>query len=87
MKIEEKDDDLERALHKARRVKQKEDVISDLLAKTEIKPEPDDNADNCAIILNSTAEFCRTLGNSQQTIEKKTIYNIFVWFRRHSNLR
>lgn len=62
IKIEEKDDELERALHKARKVKQKEDVISDLLANTEIKTETDENGDGGAIILNATAEFCRTLG-------------------------
>lgn len=62
LKVEEKDDELERALHKARKVKQKEDVISDLLANTEIKSELDESADGGAIVLNATAEFCRTLG-------------------------
>lgn len=53
---------MERALHKARKAKQKENVISDLIANTEIKTETDENGDAGAIILNATAEFCRTLG-------------------------
>lgn len=64
LKIEENDDDLEKALHKARKVKQKESVVADLINSTEIKPEPEEeNGDNGAIVLNATAEFCRSLGN------------------------
>lgn len=63
LKIEDdKDDLLEKALHKARKIKQKENIIADIL-KTEIKEEPaEEQADSGNIILNSTAEFCRTLG-------------------------
>lgn len=64
VKVEEKDDELERALHKARKAKQKENVMADMIGKTEVKDEPaEDNMENSAIILNSTAEFCRTLGD------------------------
>lgn len=63
VKIEEKDDELERALHKARKAKQKEAALSDFLASVPIKPEPEDNLDGGSIVLNSTAEFCRTLGD------------------------
>ncbi|CAH0554749.1 unnamed protein product [Brassicogethes aeneus] len=63
IKIEDdKDDILEKALHKARRIKQKENVIADIIKKTEIKEDPDDK-DSGNIILNATAEFCRTLGD------------------------
>lgn len=63
LKLEdEKDDLLEKALHKARRIKQRENIIADII-KTEIKPEPqEENVDGGNIVLNSTAEFCRTLG-------------------------
>lgn len=63
LKLEDdKDDLLEKALHKARKIKQKENIIADIL-KTEIKEEPaEEQADSGNIILNSTAEFCRTLG-------------------------
>lgn len=62
IKLEENDDDLEKALHKARKIKQKDNVIADLI-KTEIKPEPEEeNVDGAAIVLNATAEFCRSLG-------------------------
>ncbi|KAL1494761.1 hypothetical protein ABEB36_010307 [Hypothenemus hampei] len=61
---DEKDDLLEKALHKARRIKQKADIISEIL-KTEVKEvQPDEsNVDGGNIVLNSTAEFCRTLGD------------------------
>lgn len=63
MKLEENDDDLEKALHKARKVKQKSNVIADLIGSTPVKPEPEEeNGDNGAIVLNATAEFCRSLG-------------------------
>lgn len=57
---DEKDDMLEKALHKARKIKQKENLITDII-KTEIK-EPSEHLDSGNIILNATAEFCRTLG-------------------------
>lgn len=90
MTLEEDDDDLEQMLSKARRLKQKEALISKSLPanETQLKDDdayPDDNevavasssrlllasADNDIematvdnhIILNATAEFCRTLGD------------------------
>lgn len=65
IKIEdEKDEELERALHKARKLKQKEKTVNQLLLNVnEMKSEPaEENADLGSIVLNSTAEFCRTLG-------------------------
>ncbi|XP_018575453.1 U4/U6.U5 tri-snRNP-associated protein 1 [Anoplophora glabripennis] len=63
LKIEEKDDLLEKALHKARRIKQKENIVADII-KSEIKTEvEEENIDSGNIILNATAEFCRTLGD------------------------
>ncbi|XP_048522458.1 U4/U6.U5 tri-snRNP-associated protein 1 isoform X2 [Dendroctonus ponderosae] len=60
---DDKDDMLEKALHKARRIKQRDNVIADIL-KNEVKEEnQDENGDGGNIILNSTAEFCRTLGD------------------------
>ncbi|XP_030761590.1 U4/U6.U5 tri-snRNP-associated protein 1 [Sitophilus oryzae] len=60
---DDKDDLLELALHKARKIKQKENLIADII-KLEVKEEPhDDNAESGYITLNSTAEFCRTLGD------------------------
>ncbi|XP_066145884.1 U4/U6.U5 tri-snRNP-associated protein 1 [Euwallacea fornicatus] len=59
---DEKDDLLERALHKARRIKQKENMIADIL-KTEVKEEAQEDPDSGNIVLNATAEFCRTLGD------------------------
>lgn len=79
--MEEEDDDLAQILAKARRLKQKEALISKKLtaSETEIKSEPtgngDDDRSNAAgadatatpndshIVLNATAEFCRTLGD------------------------
>ncbi|XP_050500074.1 U4/U6.U5 tri-snRNP-associated protein 1 isoform X2 [Diabrotica virgifera virgifera] len=64
IKIEDdKDDILEKALHKARKIKQKENIVADII-KTEIKAEQEEeNLDGSNIILNATAEFCRTLGD------------------------
>ncbi|XP_074029658.1 U4/U6.U5 tri-snRNP-associated protein 1 [Leptinotarsa decemlineata] len=64
IKLEEENDSLlERALHNMRRKKQKEDVIADII-KTEVKTEPEEeNVDGGTIVLNATAEFCRTLGD------------------------
>ncbi|CAG9863570.1 unnamed protein product [Phyllotreta striolata] len=63
VKIEdEKDDLLERALHKARKIRQKENVLADIV-KMEVKEEAEEDADGANIVLNSTAEFCRTLGD------------------------
>lgn len=58
---DEKDDLLEKALHKARKIKQKENVVAEIV-KTELKDEPEDQLDGGNIVLNATAEFCRTLG-------------------------
>lgn len=74
LKIEEQDEDLERVLSKARKLKQKENIIKKSLPdieaiKPEIKTEPEDDAmdsegnRDAHIILNATAEFCRTLGD------------------------
>lgn len=79
LKVEEQDDDLERILSKARKLKQKENIIKKSLPhieaiKPEIKSDTDDNDNDNAmdvdgnradahIILNATAEFCRTLGD------------------------
>lgn len=66
LKLEEKDDALERALHKARKLKQRAQVANDLINSvvSNLKPEePEENLDSTnSIVLNSTAEFCRTLG-------------------------
>ncbi|KAG5888097.1 hypothetical protein JTB14_021897 [Gonioctena quinquepunctata] len=60
---DDKDDLLERALHKARKIKQKENIIADII-KLEVKTEPEEeNVDGGNIVLNATAEFCRTLGD------------------------
>lgn len=67
----EADDDLEQTLAKARRLKQKEAIIQkpppvEELVKSEIKEEDDDEEREqwgANIILNETAEFCRTLGD------------------------
>uniref|UniRef100_A0A182P4M4 U4/U6.U5 tri-snRNP-associated protein 1 n=1 Tax=Anopheles epiroticus TaxID=199890 RepID=A0A182P4M4_9DIPT len=69
----EDDEDLQAALQKARRLKQKEAIISKALPidperiKREIKEEPDSGGEGVdhhgAMLLNSTAEFCRTLGD------------------------
>ncbi|XP_061518064.1 U4/U6.U5 tri-snRNP-associated protein 1 isoform X2 [Anopheles gambiae] len=69
----EDDEDLQAALQKARRLKQKEAIISKALPidperiKSEIKEEPDSGGEQAdhhgAMLLNSTAEFCRTLGD------------------------
>lgn len=65
---DDKDDILEKALHKARRIKQRDNVIADILKK-EVKEEAqDENGDGGNIILNSTAEFCRTLGNYRKAV-------------------
>lgn len=77
IKIEDDNEDLELVLAKARRLKQKEAIINkalsmdDVLVKNEIKSEvasdgediDNDYTDNNNIILNATAEFCRTLGD------------------------
>ena len=74
VKVEEQDEDLERVLSKARKLKQKESIIKKSLPdvesiKAEVKTEKDDNAmdtennRDAHIILNATAEFCRTLGD------------------------
>ncbi|XP_075154055.1 U4/U6.U5 tri-snRNP-associated protein 1 [Haematobia irritans] len=73
IKIEEEDDDLGRILSKARKLKQKENLIQKSLPvdiKVEVKTENeeenamdvDGNRDS-NIVLNATAEFCRTLGD------------------------
>lgn len=67
MKLEEDDDDFQAALHKARKLKQKEKVATDIIAavnniKSELQEEQA-GVDSSNIILNATAEFCRTLGD------------------------
>ncbi|XP_017476070.1 PREDICTED: U4/U6.U5 tri-snRNP-associated protein 1 [Rhagoletis zephyria] len=77
VKAEEEDEDLERILSKARKLRQKENIIKKPFPidvnsiKHEIKAEPIDGADGEGgirgadgnIVLNATAEFCRTLGD------------------------
>ncbi|KAH8260846.1 hypothetical protein KR038_007789 [Drosophila bunnanda] len=78
IKIEGEDDDLERVLSKARKLKQKENIIKKPMAidiesiQRDIKPEPVEEASSSGvvftgadgnIVLNATAEFCRTLGD------------------------
>lgn len=75
VKVEdETEDDLERVLSKARKLKQKESIIKKSIPidvtqiKTEIKAEADSDEEmtdtkDGNIILNATAEFCRTLGD------------------------
>lgn len=77
IKVEVEDDDLERVLAKARKLKQKENIIKKPLPvdfesiQREIKPEHvEDTASGVVltgvdgnIVLNATAEFCRTLGD------------------------
>lgn len=62
---DDKDDILEKALHKTRKIRQKENIITEILKSTDIKAEnPDEEYENnAAITLNATAEFCRTLGD------------------------
>uniref|UniRef100_A0A182NT84 U4/U6.U5 tri-snRNP-associated protein 1 n=1 Tax=Anopheles dirus TaxID=7168 RepID=A0A182NT84_9DIPT len=69
----EDDEDLQAALQKARRLRQKEAIISKALPidperiKSEVKEEPDSGGEQAdhhgAMLLNATAEFCRTLGD------------------------
>lgn len=71
----EEDDDLQKVLSKARKLKQKESLIKKTLPiditqlKPEIKEEPKDEDEQANslkeahITLNATAEFCRTLGD------------------------
>uniref|UniRef100_A0A182IJG7 U4/U6.U5 tri-snRNP-associated protein 1 n=1 Tax=Anopheles atroparvus TaxID=41427 RepID=A0A182IJG7_ANOAO len=68
----EDDEDLQAVLQKARRLKQREAIISKALpidperVKSEVKEEPDSGGEqdhHGAMLLNSTAEFCRTLGD------------------------
>lgn len=76
MKVEVEDDDLEHVLAKARRMKQKENIIRREIhlepVKPEVKEEPEVSdeessayreRENLFITLNQTAEFCRTLGD------------------------
>ncbi|TDG44770.1 hypothetical protein AWZ03_008826 [Drosophila navojoa] len=79
IKLEHEDDDLERVLSKARKLKQKENIIKkplplDVASLTHnVKPEPVDETSasgeiilgsaDSNIVLNATAEFCRTLGD------------------------
>ncbi|KAL3873610.1 hypothetical protein ACJMK2_036706 [Sinanodonta woodiana] len=65
---EEIEDELQSALHKARKMKQKKDmpapekVIEKMLLKQEEKDMSQDLGKGASIVLNSTAEFCRALG-------------------------
>ncbi|XP_055917585.1 U4/U6.U5 tri-snRNP-associated protein 1 isoform X2 [Eupeodes corollae] len=72
----EEEDDLQRVLSKARKLKQKESLIKKTLPldvtelKAEVKEEPEDDDEQANglrgeghITLNATAEFCRTLGD------------------------
>lgn len=71
IKSELEDDDLERVLSKARRLKQKEAIIKKSIPAIEIKEEVKEEIEDGEgfdfmdnkIVLNETAEFCRTLGD------------------------
>lgn len=66
LKVEPDDTTLELALRKARRIKQRENLTTLLPVTSLIKDEPKEEPsahDSGNIILNSTAEFCRTLGD------------------------
>ncbi|XP_022918129.1 U4/U6.U5 tri-snRNP-associated protein 1 [Onthophagus taurus] len=65
LKYEEKDDAFNRAIKKTRLMKDKEKLIDVISALKAIKDEPIESSqiDTGHIILNSTAEFCRTLGD------------------------
>lgn len=75
IKVEEEDNELEKILSKARRLKQKESLITKSLTSAEeanqtvkMETESDDENGETAskdnnICLNATAEFCRTLGD------------------------
>lgn len=74
IKVEEEDNELEKILSKARRIKQKESLITKALPPVEanqsvkMETESDDENGEAAfkdnnICLNATAEFCRTLGD------------------------
>lgn len=61
---DEVDNSLERALQKSRRLKQKRHISSKLPVVDAIKPEPaEESMELGNIVLNATAEFCRTLGD------------------------
>lgn len=69
-KEELEDDDLEKVLSKARRLKQKESIIKKSVPVIEIKQEVKEEEESEGfdfmenkIVLNETAEFCRTLGD------------------------
>ncbi|EFA10481.1 U4/U6.U5 tri-snRNP-associated protein 1 [Tribolium castaneum] len=59
---DEKDDLLEKALHKTRKIKQKENLVAEIVKSTPVKSESEENLEG-SIVLNATAEFCRTLGD------------------------
>ncbi|XP_055712849.1 U4/U6.U5 tri-snRNP-associated protein 1 [Phlebotomus papatasi] len=73
VKIEPEDDELEKMLAKARRLKQKESLITKPIDASQLKremkneeaasDEEDDHIESNQITLNATAEFCRTLGD------------------------
>lgn len=75
VKLEDDEEDLERVLSKARKLKQKESIIQKPLSfdvetiKQEVKIDSQDSDEENAtraegnIVLNATAEFCRTLGD------------------------
>lgn len=72
VKIEPEDDELEKMLAKARRLKQKESLITKPIDASQLKreikneaasEEEDDHIESNQITLNATAEFCRTLGD------------------------
>ncbi|KAK5645554.1 hypothetical protein RI129_006854 [Pyrocoelia pectoralis] len=61
---DEVDDVLERALQKSRRLKQKQIINNTLSVADLVKAEPkEESVELGNIVLNSTAEFCRTLGD------------------------
>lgn len=73
---DDKNDILEKALHKARKIKQKENLITEII-KSEVKEEPEEQLDSGNIVLNATAEFCRTLGKID---ERKILLFLVIYF-------
>lgn len=59
---DDKDEILEKALHKTRKMKQKENLVAEIIKSTPVKSESEENLEG-SIVLNATAEFCRTLGD------------------------
>lgn len=100
MKVENDDRTLERALHKARKLKQKEAIALPSVSAL-IKDEPMSDVDGAgagsgagpegvSIVLNATAEFCRSLGDiptygkaGNRDEDEDLVVCIFVFLLKH----